>query len=415
MLSVVMACLGWRTALAQDKPPPPLSSLLTQPGLFEPPGGPKAQLREWGIGLDAWVTQFGQGLMSGDGSHAWRGGGKGDLILNLDFGKMGAVEGLSVNVHQEILWGRDINSLKDGSLIPLNTALAFPHLGGREYDISVNLTQKVGPLTFSAGKFNLLDLAAKTPLVGGGGLDTFMNTAIAAPISGVTPPYLYGGIVTLKTDPAIFTLMVYDPRNAQGSSVLATLFSKGVTGSLSMTVPVSIGGLSGFYAVRGVYSSKSGQDLNDVLIKKLLPDNLEPNLEKTGYRYGQISFQQFLFQHAEKPGVGWGLFGDAAVSDGNPNPFRWRLTGGVGGNNLMEGRELDRWGVGYFRYTISQTLLNWLALAQKPRRAEQGIEAFYNLAITPWFRVTADVQWITPWEAAKKNAVVGAVRTQLRF
>ena len=81
----------------------------------------------------------------------------------------------------------------------------------------------------------------------------------------------------------------------------------------------------------------------------------------------------------------------------------------------MEGRELDRWGVGYFRYTISQTLLNWLALAQKPRRAEQGIEAFYNLAITPWFRVTADVQWITPWEAAKKNAVVGAVRTQIRF
>jgi len=33
----------------------------------------------------------------------------------------------------------------------------------------------------SAGKFNMLTLASQTPLIGGGGVDTFMNRAFALP------------------------------------------------------------------------------------------------------------------------------------------------------------------------------------------------------------------------------------------
>lgn len=136
-----------------------------------------------------------------------------------------------------------------GSIIPVNTSLAFPTLGGTTTDLSLSFTQKFSDaFSVSLGKFNMLDAAAKTPLMGGGGETTFWNTAFAAPVSGVTPPYIFGAIATLKTAPATFTLMIYDPRNAQSLDVIAHPFEDGTTASLSATVPLMLFGLTGYAA-----------------------------------------------------------------------------------------------------------------------------------------------------------------------
>jgi porin len=103
----------------------------------------------------------------------------------------------------------------DGSILPVNTALGFPTLGGTTTDLSLVVSQKFADaVTITIGKFNMLDVASKTPLIGGGGETTFWNLGIAAPVSGVTPPYIVGGIGSLKLAPVTFTVMVYDPRNA---------------------------------------------------------------------------------------------------------------------------------------------------------------------------------------------------------
>jgi porin len=47
-------------------------------------------------------------------------------------------------------------------------------------------------------------------------------------------------------------------------------------------------------------------------------------------------------------------------------------------------------------------------------RNERGLEAYYNLAVTPWLRVSGDIQWLQPF-SSRENAVVAAVRTQIRF
>lgn len=79
-------------------------------------------------------------------------------------------------------------------------------------NLSLVVTQAFGSQAkVSLGKFSILDAASGTPILGGGGLETFMNTAFAAPIDGVTPPYILGGITTYRTAPAIYTLMIYDP------------------------------------------------------------------------------------------------------------------------------------------------------------------------------------------------------------
>ena len=169
-----------------------------------------------------------------------------------------------MSAHLEQNFGQSANELGAGAILPVNTALAFPTLGGTTTDLSLIVTQKFGDaVSISLGKFNMLDVAARTPLMGGGGETTFWNIGLAAPVSGVTPPYILGGIATVNTAPATFTLMVYDPRNAQDPDVIAHPFSQGTTTSLSAKIPVTLFGLTGYQTLRGVYSTAEGFNFDD--------------------------------------------------------------------------------------------------------------------------------------------------------
>lgn len=416
---VLCAVPATETFAQSADPDQATQSIWSRPALLDGPGSGKEALHARGIIVDVSSTQFYQGVVSGDGRKQWEYGGKGDLTATFDGAKLGLWRGFYVNLHQEWVYGEDANSQGDGSVLPVNTAIGFPRLGGYDRDTSIFATQSFGEqVSVSAGKFNMLDAAAKTPLIGGGGLDTFMNTAFAAPISGVTPPYIVGGIASLKTAPANFTLMIYDPRNAQHWDVIENPFAEGTTTSLSVTVPTKIAGLSGYYGVRGVYSSKEGLDLADIP-QLLLPPGSDGTaraaLSKDGYRYFSASVQQYLYQDPNNPAVGWGFFADAAVSDGNPNPFKWHFLGGLAGNSPIAGREQDRWGVGYFKYGFSDELTASLAVIGVGLADEQGVEAFYNYSITPWLRLTGDVQWIHTGRTDLADTVLTAVRLQNRF
>ena len=76
---------------------------------------------------------------------------------------------------------------------------------------------------------------------------------------------------------------------------------------------------------------------------------------------------------------------------------------------------LDKWGVAYFYYGISPDLINGLSSLGINRRDERGVEAFYNLAVTPWLRLTADLQWIIPFNATKEDILAAGLRLQTRF
>jgi carbohydrate-selective porin OprB len=46
---------------------------------------------------------------------------------------------------------------------------------------------------------------------------------------------------------------------------------------------------------------------------------------------------------------------------------------------------------------------------------EQGLEIFYDAAVTPWFRFGADLQAINPAQADNQIAVVGGLRATVSF
>ena len=134
-----------------------------------------------GVSLGGGVTGYGQGFAAGVGAYGVPFGGKADALLGLDGSKLGLWQGLSVAAHFEQDFGQSANLSGDGSILPVNTALAFPTLGGTTTDLSLTVTQKFGDaVSIALGKFNMLDVAARTPLIGGGGETTFWNIGLAA-------------------------------------------------------------------------------------------------------------------------------------------------------------------------------------------------------------------------------------------
>jgi porin len=339
-------------------------------------------LRNVGVDLKAFLTQTWMGLPVGSAPHGWPYGGKMTLGATFDGAKLGLWQGFYANIYQEWEYGNDINAVGSGAVLPINGVTAFPRVGGKDSDTAIYFTQRFGDaFSLSLGKYSLLEIVAKIPLVGGGGYQTFMNAGIAGPITGVIPPYLLGAVAILKTAPANFTLMVFDPRNAQDWDVISHPFSQGTTTVLTVTFPTKLAALSGFYTVRGVYSTKEGLNLAQIPGLVGLTPAAEDDLTKKGYWYLAGNFQQYLYEDSRRPGNGWGLFGHLSISDGNPNPIKWSGFVGFGGNTPLAGRELDKWGIAYFYYGPSPDLLNGLSTLGIQRQDERGVEAFYNFAL----------------------------------
>jgi len=99
--------------------------LQNRPGLLDGPGSPLESLRQRGIDLTVTYTEFGQGLVEGDGNHSWRLGGKMLGKMVLDGAKLHLWRGFSINLTGELNDGANVNGM-GGSVLVQNTALAFP-------------------------------------------------------------------------------------------------------------------------------------------------------------------------------------------------------------------------------------------------------------------------------------------------
>jgi porin len=396
-------------AAAQEASP----SIMTSQWLTGDWNGARKKAQDDGVDLNLELTQFGSGITSGVGPHDWQYGGKVDLYATLDGAKSGLMwDGFFLNAHAEQNYGRSINGY-GGALIPVNTALAFP--GEELSDLSLSVTQKFSDaFSIRFGKLNIIDFAKATPLKGGGGIDTFMNTALAAPITGLLPPKVFGAFFNLDAKPLSFSLAIYDPIDATRRTGFYEPFHEGVSFRATATYSVAPFGLPGFYGVRALYSTSSGLNWNTV--GELLFPITTPTVlaKRSGPHFFGLSMQQYLMTDANDPKRGWGVFGEIGVSDGNPTPQDWAGLFGFGGTSFLPERAMDRWGVAIFRNSISDEITRILRPAA--RGGEQGLEAFYNVAVTPWLHVSADVQFIRPFfRQGYPDATVATMRTNIKF
>jgi porin len=385
-------------------------------------GGPRDRLEELGLKTRLYWTHFGQSQIRGDGNHSLELGGRGDLYLTADLSRFGLWQGLSLSVHGQIISGNDVNNQGDGSLLPINTALAFPRLSGSDEDFSsVYFTQKfTNDVTLSVGKIDMLDVISRTPLIGGGGINTFQNLAFAAPPTGLVPPSIFGALINVPVGNLKFTLGVYDPQSATGETGLDDPFKEGVTGMLGVGITTSVGGLPSYHSVSIKANNKEGLDLEDLRGLELPPVSEIILGNKKGAWNIAYSFQQYLWSEPSNPNKGWGLFVQLGLSDGNPTPIDWSGYVGIGGNSPIPGRSDDRFGAGYFYLSLSDDLTTGLNRIGKTLgidtfivEDESGAEVFYNAAIAPWFRLSVNLQVINTHESRKETAIFKGLSVQV--
>lgn len=373
-------------------------------------------MRDAGLSLRVEWSQQPQGMVHGDGSHAWEYGGKLEALARLDFSKIGLWDGFSMTALATYNYGHNVNNY-GGTLIPVKGAAFFPgDTGSDRFDFqALYFSQDFGDLvTVNVGKMSLVEFARGAPLRGGGGVDTFWNPSLATPITGgLSPATIFGAMASIKTDPVSFAAFVYDARDATNRDVFDDAFEEGVAFMGAATYRTEIRGLAGYYGLKGIYSTKEGVDLRDIQEVLLPPEAQTINTKDGGWFVG-ASFQQYLYQNPDNPAKGWGVFGEFGFMDGNPTILDWMAYIGIGGSSLIPEREDDRFGIAYFRYGTSDDLKEGLGPLFN-LDDEQGVEAFYNFAVTPWFRLTADIQFIDPGSGDFGDATFVGIGTNLTF
>ena len=371
-------------------------------------------------------SQYYQGMIEGTemgltpDENDWRYGGHLDALVRVDLSRWGLWDGLSATVQGYHDYGESVNGF-DGTAFPINSALFFPDVQDTDGAalVAMYASQNFDDRwTVSVGKFNNIEGIRYRPIAGGGGVDTFWNLNPAVTSSGLVPAGIYAAQVSLKTDPVSYFLQLYDPVDAMNKPLFSGMFENGVGINGSATLKTSIGGRTGYYGISGSYSTSELIDLSDLLTVSAegdavaIKENLTP---KSGAWAVAATMQQYLYQDPSDPDRGWGIFGALTLSDGNPTLFRLSYMLGVGGNSFLPGREDDRFGIAFSRFGISD---DWKEAAEQVGQTvndEYSVEAFYNFAVTPWFRITADVQWVAPGDGDYPDGVFGGLSTYVKF
>ncbi len=372
-----------------------------------------------GIRVDASLTQFYQGVVHGGTERASKYGGKIDYFLNIDGDKAGLWDGFTATMHAETRYGTDVNAI-DGMYSFGNFNMALPQAGQDVTDITrLIFSQSLSDdFTVFGGKINSLD-DFQLNFTGRNGIDRFINSAVVANvINARTVPYsTYGvGFSVLREEAPVFTFVMRDPDNRPATGDWNQLFENGVLLSVTVKIPVTLAGLSGNRNFGGNWSSRSYTSVDPESYANVPGQGIIAGKE-SGSKALWYNFDQYLWVSESDPNIGWGVFGMAGISDGNPNPLKWNTTLGIGGNSLISGRERDSFGAAAFFLGMSNNFKELLGGPLAPpgiaQRDEYGVELFYNTALTSRCHLTFDLQIVEPSIKSISTSVLAGLRLKI--
>jgi porin len=389
-------------------------------------GGFRNDLAAKGITFDASLTQIEQGVVDGGRNGSWKYGGRGNLIGDLDTQKLGLWPGGFLKAELEGNWSDSVNA-KTGALLPVNTNQLFPLPTGNNVALpNLTFAQFVSPHVGAVvGKFDTMLSGDFNEFARGKGDQQFFNLAFninPTALMVVPASTLGAGAIVLPTkDPSAATVSfsVLSSTGKASTSGFDDLSSDNLSFVGEGRVRTDFFGLTGHQLVGGGYSNKQFTRL-DQRIGFVIENRAVA--KKDGSWVVFYNFDQFLCELDKSAGRGFGLFGRFGASDGNPNPLHYFGSVGVGGKGLLPDRPLDRFGIGYYYLAVESPTLQVPIFGNKSfLRDEWGVEAFYNIAITPWMLVTPDVQVIGPSQKQQadgqhvETATVLGIRARLIF
>ena len=380
--------------------------LLTRPKLTGDWGGARDALAEKGFTFDLDLTYIFQGVAGGglDGPLFKQFSDESDLgntfgadfKFDLDTERAGLWSGGFFTARLQARAGRSIVQ-RAGTVAPVNNLAVIPNVVN-DFDegaiavTDLSFTQYFGEkFALFAGLLNTGEGDAND--LAGSSLSNahFLNNGLLySLVENATSPNvaLGGGILFDPTESISGSFSIFGTEEAAGENPFDHLH--GTTFSTEWTVhhqlrerpgAQTVGFLYGINAVRTDIAADPRTVLASVLAGHAVPTT---SADTWAFYYNGY---QCLVGDVDR---GWGVFLRFGLSDGDPNPVKWNVAGGLAGKGLLPQREQDNWGVGVFYLDLSdQDLLKGLHVSD-----EVGGEAFYNFAITPWCHVTLDAQVI---------------------
>lgn len=424
-----------------------LQNFCNQPTLTGDWCGVRSSLQDCGVTFAGRSTHFGFGVSGGvdvqrvrrplipGNSSAYTGRGEYDAIFDLE--KFGGLPKGTLLVRLEHWYGEYGNvSLRTGAFAPAVFPAALPPSPdgeGQPYMTNFVITQPLcESLVVFAGKKDVLGAADQDIFAGGDGTEQFMNQALIA-----NPAFLLGlpytGFVVGAVSPQSWGAIsgfAYDPKDRTREFFeFDDLYANGVILGAELKVNTNFFGRKGEQHVGGMWKHL---DQIDLRFQEAAPgqyppaggyDPYNPNPPAPGpggaprpqtldrawtVYYG---FDQYLMQYSGEGQKGWGMFGRASLSDGNPTPLTYFVSAGFGGDSYI--RKNDKWGVGWYYVGTTDEFGRLPRLLLGPREGT-GVEMFYNIQVNGWMNVTPDIQYLRPEASAiSKDAVVYGVRVNL--
>ena len=384
--------------------------------------GGRTRLAEQGIQFEFEWIQYVQGVASGGLERATRYGGVGDYVITFDLDRMGAVPGGLVTFRGESRYGKSVNE-QVGTVLPVNTNAFFPLTDDADDAVPFTIIDLYYTQFLSEhfgvflGKLNTLN-GDSNEFAGGRGSSQFMNANLVFNSAlALRLPYstLGVGAAWLPTDRFSITANLFNTVDSSTSTGFND-FGDGVSATLEAQFQYELGDLPGGMAVGGLYSFN--QDFNQIDGRLLLVPGeglARPTEDSTwtafwnGWQYlwadgGDGSPIRVADGRADLRGLG--VFGRLGFADRRTNPIEFTVNLGLGGRGLIPSRDEDTFGVGWFFNSIQTTrFTDPLGVADR----SQGIEAWYDIAITPAMNLTLDAQFVDgPYTGADTAIVLGA-------
>lgn len=396
-------------------------------------GGVRNQLADHGMTFDFSVTQIYQGVTGGgqgtgsfglprpgSGTRTWQYSGSGDFLVNLDTGAAKLWPGGYFTVEAEGEWGNDARvNQQTGGVMPanFNSLYLAPVTSGVAVS-NVSYTQFVSDhLGFFVGKIATITQTSgdMNDFAHGKGDSQFLNLAFNFNPVVLLSPYstLGAGAVILpgKTpDDAEISIGAFDPNGQPNTAGFNTVGQDGTLFTAEARVKTNFFGHTGHQLIGGIYSDKLYTSL-DQNVREVV-DNRQ--LGRTSGAWAvYYNFDQYLYETKSPSGKsqGWGVFGRAGAADDHVSPIQYFWSIGLGGNGLIDARPNDGFGIGFYNSITS----NASAPAFLGLRNEWGVEAFYNVVITPWCQLTPDIQYIEGARSKADPAWAMGIRLKLIF
>ena len=391
-------------------------SLMDSPTLTGDWSGLRTSLAENGIIYQGYLTQFYQGVASGGNEQRFRYGAKSEQFLTLMGDKLGLWQGLIISMHTETRMGQDSNRDAVG-LAPVNANMLWPTVDQTTAITNLTVTQMLSEeWLVTAGKMNTLDLFNSLYPQGGRGIDGFMNVSTLFPLSSARPLNLSVngfGISKLHAGQVQGSLAVVDTNNSSTTVGLGNMFDRGAAIIGYWRHFTEVHGMPGSHAIMGEYSTRNFTSIDRSDFYFIPTVGIVAGQESGTWSLNYFGEQQ-LWVDACNPKRNVGLFTSWGISDGNPNPVRWSGNVSVQAHGLNSGRPADSMGVAYFYTGLSQEFKD-LAQPFVDLQDVQGGELYYNIAVTPWFNLTPDLQVIQSATAGTDTAIVVGARAKLTF